>query len=81
MRIIKKRQTGYVGVTEELLICELHSRIFKESIKIPTTVPAFKGMSWIEKDMFFGGEHVYYVDDDGIIELDPREVIINLKEV
>jgi hypothetical protein len=50
------------------------------SIKILTTVPAFKDMSWIEKEMFFG-QHIYYIDDNGVMELDPREVIINLKEV
>lgn len=46
------------------------------SIKIPTTVPAFKDMSCIEKDMLFG-EHFYYVDENGIIELDHREIIIS----
>lgn len=51
------------------------------SVKIPTTVPAFKDMSWIEKDMLFGGQHVCYVDENDIMELDHREVIINLKEV
>lgn len=50
------------------------------SVKIPITVPDFKDMSWIEKEMVFG-QHIYYVDDNGIVELDPREVFINLKEV
>ena len=81
MRILKRRQIGCIGMTEGLLIDELYSRIFKESVRIPTTVPVFKDMSWMEKDIFFGGEHVYYVDENGIIEMDPREVIIKPKEV
>jgi len=76
MKILKGRQTGHVGFMEELLIDELHGRIFNEPIRMPTTIPGFKDMSWIEKEMF-SGQHIYYVDDNGIItELDPREVIV-----